>query len=503
LYDKWWPILGVDAPEADHPLWATQDTNTRSGSDTWRCKECHGWDYKGADGAYGSGSHLTGFVGVLEAAAQGSEYVLSALMGETNPDHDFSDVFAEQDLADMALFIAETTVDYDVWVDADKLAIDGNLEDGQLVYEEICTGCHGPEGTAINFSGDDSDSEYVATIAGGNPWELLHKVRFGQPGTAMPSGIDVGLADQEYVDLLAHVQGLPEEAPALAGGRLYDKWWAALNIDAPQDDQPLWATQDTNTRSGSDTWRCKECHGWDYKGADGAYGSGSHSTGFPGILGADSKPAEELTGWLDGTANAGHDFSAFLDENQIGMLVTFMQTGMVDTAEYINDDKAANGDPAAGEKLYNVACSRCHGDDGKAINFGDEAEPEYLGDHATGNPWEFWHKASYGQPGDQDGGRAGLSVLRDLSRRLEVVAGVIFRGLADDDAGAHPRADGQPHPPPVHTGYVCQQEIAHPQGGQAMPSSSRHRSSLFPAWQNQSRFHLWQPTRNMSFASQT
>ena len=57
----------TDAPEEDHPLWATQDSNTRSGDDTWRCKECHGWDYKGKAGAYASGKHFTGIKGVLDA----------------------------------------------------------------------------------------------------------------------------------------------------------------------------------------------------------------------------------------------------------------------------------------------------------------------------------------------------------------------------------------------------------------------------------------------------
>ena len=70
-----------------------------------------------------------------------------------------------------------------------------------------------------------------------------------------------------------------------AGGLLYDKWWKAAGVDEPSGDQALWATQETNTRDGADTWRCKECHGWDYQGADGAYGSGSHFTGFPGVLG--------------------------------------------------------------------------------------------------------------------------------------------------------------------------------------------------------------------------
>ncbi|MFQ5408280.1 MAG: hypothetical protein ACE5FI_07670, partial [Anaerolineales bacterium] len=66
----------------------------------------------------------------------------------------------------------------------------------------------------------------------------------------------------------------------LRGGLLYDKWWVPLGLDQPEDDHPLWATQDSNTRSGKDTWRCKECHGWDYQGVDGAYGGGSHMTGF-------------------------------------------------------------------------------------------------------------------------------------------------------------------------------------------------------------------------------
>ncbi|MCK4801506.1 MAG: hypothetical protein KAS84_05915, partial [Anaerolineales bacterium] len=90
LYDKWWKPLGLDAPEVDHPLWATQTDNTRSGDDTWRCKECHGWDYKGADGAYSSGSHFTGFVGVIQMVGSDPNEVLAALKGATNSDHDFS-----------------------------------------------------------------------------------------------------------------------------------------------------------------------------------------------------------------------------------------------------------------------------------------------------------------------------------------------------------------------------------------------------------------------------
>ncbi len=47
------------------------------------------------------------------------------------------------------------------------------------------------------------------------------------------------------------------------GGRLYDKWWAETGADAQIVGQALWAMQSSNIRSGDDTWRCKECHGWD------------------------------------------------------------------------------------------------------------------------------------------------------------------------------------------------------------------------------------------------
>ncbi len=58
------------------------------------------------------------------------------------------------------------------------------------------------------------------------------------------------------------------------------------------------------------------------------------------------------------------------------------------------------GDPAKGQTLYGGACVRCHGDDGKTINSGDVSEPEFVGTIAADNPWEFWHKASFGQPGE-------------------------------------------------------------------------------------------------------
>ena len=63
----------------DHPLWQLrpdQTTNTRTGAATWRCKECHGWDYMGVDGQYGHGPHKTGFPGILDTPMSQSDLLI-------------------------------------------------------------------------------------------------------------------------------------------------------------------------------------------------------------------------------------------------------------------------------------------------------------------------------------------------------------------------------------------------------------------------------------------
>jgi len=66
LYDKYWKITGGDPPTGEHLLYPT--FGQKSGGDTWRCKECHGWDYIGRDGRYDGGSHYTGIKGLFPAS---------------------------------------------------------------------------------------------------------------------------------------------------------------------------------------------------------------------------------------------------------------------------------------------------------------------------------------------------------------------------------------------------------------------------------------------------
>lgn len=206
LYDKWWSVNSGTEPTADHPLWATRpdtSSNTRTGSDTWRCKECHGWDYMGVDGAYGSGSHRTGFDGIYESRSK-SESELTAFLN--TGDHDFSANLSAQDIADAVSFITGGLIDMTLYIDLDTKEANGDETNGATLYSGtgLCVTCHGEDGKTIDFH----DGEGVGGVARDNPWETLHKIRFGHPGTTMPSAVENGLSIDDQVDILTFCQEL-------------------------------------------------------------------------------------------------------------------------------------------------------------------------------------------------------------------------------------------------------------------------------------------------------
>jgi cytochrome c553 len=195
--------------------------------------------------------------------------------------------------------------------------------------------------------------------------------------------------------------GCPK-APVHNGGLLYDKWWAEADLAEPTTDHPLWATRpdtESNTRTGKDTWRCKECHGWDYKGVDGAYGSGSHRTGFAGVFGVDgtalrTKSSQNVFDLI----KTDHSYGTVLSDEDISDLTEFVMAGQIDTANIIDDEGAFIGDAAAGQATYNRKCDHCHGKDGLKAPVDDPDYDAFPGAVANANPWEMQHKLSFGQP---------------------------------------------------------------------------------------------------------
>ncbi len=209
---------------------------------------------------------------------------------------------------------------------------------------------------------------------------------------------------------------------AVRGGRIYDNWIVAVDQSAPRGSHPLWASQESNRRSGAVTWLCTECHGWDYKGADGAYGIFSnHYTGFIGITGVVGASQQDVLSWFNGTANTSHDFSRYFDATTVMDLVAFLRTRQIDTDLLIDRFTGRSlGDPQQGSVLYETNCASCHGDDGAEINFGTAQDPLFLADMAVVDPWRSVHKIRFGTPLD-----SRMPATEDLGWSLSWVADVL------------------------------------------------------------------------------
>ncbi len=242
LYDNWFAAQGVDAPPGDMPIWARQSTNTRSGPDTWRCVECHGWDYRGALGAYGSGSHYTGFPDVTLLTEQMTEAdIVAHLKGENDPAHDFSAYLDETSMRQLAAFLKYGLIDDSLYIDTVSLkVIGGDVEHGKSLYENVCAACHGTDGTKIVFR-TEGVNEYLGTVAFRDPWRFLHRTRFGTAGTEMPVGAALGWSAADGRDVLAYAQTLPtgleepspapaveQSEPAQQVGGPATNWWTGI-----------------------------------------------------------------------------------------------------------------------------------------------------------------------------------------------------------------------------------------------------------------------------------
>jgi mono/diheme cytochrome c family protein len=416
LFDKWWKINGGTEPTTDFAPYPS--TSAKSGADTWRCKECHGWDYIGDEGRYSSGSHYTGIKGVWDLRNADMEVVFDAIKGE-GTDHDLSAYLSDYDIADLTKFILEGLVDMGLYIGSDGSA-SGSAANGEGLYATNCSSCHGADGDTHDFKSGDAGTQGVGWLANDNPQETLHKIRWGHPGSSMTSGVeDSGLTDDETGDILAYVQTLPGAAKVGSanikqGGLLFDKWWSVNGGTAPTTNFALYPS--TSAKSGSDTWRCKECHGWDYIGDEGRYASGSHFTGIDGVWDARNNNETDIFNAIKGVGG-DHDLSAVLDDDDIWNLTSFIIGGLVDMSLYISNG-AATGNATNGQGLYDANCAACHGADGNTYDFkGGDAGIQGVGWLADDNPQETLHKIRWGHPG------------------TSMTSGVVDNGLTDDETG--------------------------------------------------------------------
>lgn len=196
IYDNWMNALESDKPKGTHPSYPSK--GKKKGASTWRCKECHGWDYNGKDGAYRKGSHFTGIKGIREWFGKDPKKTAKVIRDKT---HGYTKAMISDSAArKLSLFITHGQIDMDKYIDPKTKKVRGNIHRGARLYQTICSICHGFDGRAINFK-EAPKAEYIGTVASANPWETLHKIRNGQPGVAMVALAALGIQDQ--LDILA------------------------------------------------------------------------------------------------------------------------------------------------------------------------------------------------------------------------------------------------------------------------------------------------------------
>jgi thiosulfate dehydrogenase len=202
IYDNWWDALDRKKPEGTHPTYPASGTQTGAG--TWRCKECHGWDYKGRDGLYGAGDHKTGFPGIRNAQGRSVADIVKLLRA---PRHGYTqEMMNDEEIERIAVFVSRGQHDADRYVDRTTGKVKGDVENGRAVFQTVCAACHGFDGKLFNWGTRDAPA-YVGTEADKFPAEVLHKIRNSHPGAAMVNLRSMPFAAS--VDVLAFARTLP------------------------------------------------------------------------------------------------------------------------------------------------------------------------------------------------------------------------------------------------------------------------------------------------------
>ncbi len=72
------------------------------------------------------------------------------------------------------------------------------------MFEASCANCYSADGKKLDFLPAEYGREFVFNLTNGNPWELVHKVRFGQPDGALPHSAVKGYVLKDVADILAY-----------------------------------------------------------------------------------------------------------------------------------------------------------------------------------------------------------------------------------------------------------------------------------------------------------
>ncbi|UCC81818.1 MAG: c-type cytochrome [Gemmatimonadota bacterium] len=484
MYDKFW------TPETG---WNQSDPNLQTFSDFadfFRCKQCHAWDRLGTAASYIGRAPRTTRPNVssldLKQATAGmtpqelfdalwsptadrrlvtadlSTYdpVSNPTVGDQMPD--LSDIMTEAQVWDLVKFLKEEANDTDLLYDYtttgtyptgsitySNIGAGGNATNGDEIYADNCAACHGADGRAFLVDGEFTIGSFLRA----KPYEVQHKVKFGQPGTAMGSLVtDINNILDLYA-ALTNETNYPDPAfeasDGINGGTMYDKFWTP---------ETGWNQNDPNLQTFNDFpnfFRCKQCHAWDRLGNAASYIGRAPSTTRPNVASLNLKAATEAmseqelfdalwtsTGRRSVTADLSTydpatnstvgdqmpDLSEIMTEEQVWDLVKFLKeeaidtdllydyttTGTYPTGSITYSNIGAGGNAASGDAIYAANCAACHGADGTGIVVDGSFS---VGSFLRAKPYEVQHKVKFGQPGTAMG-----SLVTDVSDVLDLYA---------------------------------------------------------------------------------
>jgi len=254
-------------------------------------------------------------------------------------------------------------------------------------------------------------------------------------------GSCISQADQAYAD-----------ADGIMGGKLYDKFWATeTGWTAPT------GINAADISDYGDFYRCKQCHGWDQMGNEGAYNNRAPQVGRPSVGPSlfepiVNDPKEEFFDHIynttgravdpsltqDGTNGMGNVMPAFgnilteaeawdiikflLEERyDVTQLYDFSTTGTYPTGTHTFSNIGLDGSATAGDAFFTANCATCHGADGKGILIVDDGDTLTVGFFGRNKPYELQHKIKFGNLGSAMVGvpTATVSDVKDLFKALQ------------------------------------------------------------------------------------
>ena len=226
MYDKFW------ATEAGYDQNSVNLATFNAYPDFFRCKQCHAWDGLGTAGSYNNRGPRTTrpnisslnfyqfaktktdqeiFDGLKKTAGRRDiSYDLATYNPATNATEgdkmpNYGQTLSDVQLWDIVKFMKEGIFDVTILYDAvftgtyptgtavySNVGKDGNATNGNTYYTTNCVSCHGANGKTITLEGLS-----LGTFLRSKPYEVQHKIKYGQLGSAMVGEFDITITQMK------------------------------------------------------------------------------------------------------------------------------------------------------------------------------------------------------------------------------------------------------------------------------------------------------------------